>query len=335
VVSPLLANIALHGMEEVLGVKRAIRKGKEAESIGKRVVVRYADDFVVFCESKEDAEKSVEILKEWLAKRGLALSEEKTKIVHLTDGFDFLGFNIRHYKAPLTSKSGYKLLIKPSKKSVQKIREKLRTEWKALHGSNAQGVLKKLNPIIRGWANYFRIGVAKKTFNSLDSWMFRKELGYVRRMHPTKSFQWRQKRYWGKLNKQREDNWVFGDKLTGGYLLKFSWSPIERHELVIGKHSPDDPNLTEYWQKRRMAKARTLSPSLRRIAHDQNHVCRLCGMSLYNDEEIQKHHVKPRSKGGTNEYSNLTLTHLYCQQQIHSGQIKPTDADGESLLLLD
>ena len=205
VISPLLANIALHGMEEALGVKRNIK----GESIGKRALVRYADDFVVFCESKEDAQKIIEILTEWLTKRGLALSEEKTRIAHLTEGFDFLGFNIRHYKATQT-KSGYKLLIRPSKKSVQKRVEELRQEWQSLKGHNIHTVLNRLNPIIRGWANYFRIGVSSRTFARLDNWMYKREVRYVKRMHPRKPKKWTQARYWDQLNPERQDRWVFG-----------------------------------------------------------------------------------------------------------------------------
>ena len=134
-------------------------------------MVRYADDFVVFCETREDAEQSVELLREWLKERGLALSPDKTRIVHLTEGFDFLGFNVRHYKTPQTYKSGWKLLIKPSKESVQKIRTKLRERWLILRGANVRAVLKELNPVIRGWANYFRIGVASEVFHKLDHWM--------------------------------------------------------------------------------------------------------------------------------------------------------------------
>jgi RNA-directed DNA polymerase len=168
VVSPLLANIALHGMEEAIGVKYDSR----GQSIGKRAIVRYADDFAAFCESKEDAEEVIEILKSWLQQRGLELSAQNTKIVHLSEGFDFLGFNIRHYRAEKTSKTGWKLLIKPSKESVSKIRNKLRKEWLSLRGSNVLAIIKRLNPIIRGWANYFRSGVSCEIFHSLDRWMF-------------------------------------------------------------------------------------------------------------------------------------------------------------------
>jgi RNA-directed DNA polymerase len=138
VISPLLANIALHGMESALGV----RIDHRGQLVSKRAVVRYADDFVVFCENKEDAEKAEITLQKWLGKRGLSLSPEKTKIVHLTEGFNFLGFNIRLYKDHRTT-TGYKLLIKPSKESVQKIRDKLRNEWLRLKGKNVGTVVKK------------------------------------------------------------------------------------------------------------------------------------------------------------------------------------------------
>ena len=318
VISPLLANIALHGMEEALGVKH--RRGQIE---GKRAVVRYADDFVVFCESKEDAEAAKEILTAWLSERGLVLSPEKTKIVHLTEGFDFLGFNIRHYKAPLTSKSGYKLLIKPSKKSVKSIREKLKQKWLKLLGQDAQTIANQLNPVIRGWANYFRIGVASKTLHDLDKWMFHRELRYTRRTHPNKPWHWRKLRYWGKLT-ERGDNWVFGNKQTGAYLLKFGWFKIERHVLVKGQASPDDPSLREYWIKRAEARAKDLTPREQKIAKNQKNTCPACKEFLFNGEELHVHHIKPRSQGGKDTYSNFIMVHLYCHQQIHSGKsVKP------------
>src|SRR6266567_9289468 len=206
------------------------------------------------CETREDAEQVQKILVEWLKERGLALSEEKTRIVHLTEGFDFLGFNIRHYPAPQTSRTGWKLLIKPSKESVQEVQKKLKGLWKRIQGTNAQVAVGRLNPVIRGWANYFRIAVAKEIFNGLDRWMFYKADHYTRRMHPRKSKDWRHQKYWGRLHLDRSDLWVFGDKQTGAYLLKFSWFPIERHPLVKGTSSPDDPRLKEYWTKRQAAK---------------------------------------------------------------------------------
>jgi RNA-directed DNA polymerase len=126
---------------------------------------------------------------------------------------------------------------------------------------------------------------------------------------------------------------VFGDKQSGYYLRKFGWFRIERHIMVKGKASPDDPSLRTYWQAREARKAHKLRPKHAVIAERQKHVCPLCGESLFNDEEIQEHHKKPRSQGGTDRLANLTLVHLYCQQQIHSGKIIPMTAAGEPLLL--
>jgi RNA-directed DNA polymerase len=313
VISPLLANIALHGMEEALGVK--LYRGVIWKS--PRAMVRYADDFVVFCESKEDAEQAVTTLKEWLSKRGLSLSQEKTRIVHLTEGFNFLGFNIRHYKKTRT-RTGYKLLIKPSKESVRTIREKLRDIWNRKRGSSVLSAIEELNPIIRGWANYFRIGVASQIFRDLDNWMFHRERRYANRTHPSKPTSWKANRYWGKMNQNRKENWVFGDKRTGKYLQRFSWYGIERHILVKGTSSPDDPNLRVYWQAQNKAKAKDHAPSYQKIAKNQNGICLTCGESLFNGEELHVHHVTQRKDGGKDAYENLVLIHLYCHQQKHS-----------------
>ncbi len=316
VISPLLANVALHGMEEALGVTYDSEGFTRTSS---RVLVRYADDWVVFCETKEDAEAVIGLLTDWLAQRGLRLSPEKTRIAHLTDGFDFLGFNVRLYQTR-RRRSGYVLLIKPSTESVRKIRETLRHDWDHLHGHNVAAVIKRLNPVIRGWANYFRTEVASETFGDLDRFMFGREKRYAHKAHPRKPFAWRKARYWGKLNPKRSDTWVFGDKQTGAYLLKFRWFKIERHTLVRGTASPDDPALREYWAARYAARAKDLAPSYQKLARDQGYVCRECGDSLFNAEELHKHHKEPRARGGKDSYANLELTHLYCHQQIHAGK---------------
>lgn len=205
---------------------------------------------------------------------------------------------------------------------MQEIREKLRQEWLKLQGQDVKAIIGKLNPIIRGWCNYFRVGVSSETFKNLDNWMFHREERYAKRMHSNKSDGWRHKRYWGKLNLNREDNWVFGDKHTGQHLIKFQWSEIERHTLVKGRSSPDDPSLREYWKKRDKAKAKALLPSTQKIAYNQEFVCPVCGDSLFNGEEIHQHHIVPRHQGGKNTYSNLQLVHLFCHQQVHSQDVK-------------
>jgi RNA-directed DNA polymerase len=170
VISPLLANVALHGLETAVGV--SYRKNGDRKSLkGKRALVRYADDFVIFAESEADAYAAKQDVMNWLKERGLTLSEEKTKVCHLTEGFDFLGYNIQHYPVSNT-KTGFKLLIKPSKKSVITFQDRLKQEWTASVGHNAGATIKKMTPILRGWANYFRQGVSGKTFRKLDKHMF-------------------------------------------------------------------------------------------------------------------------------------------------------------------
>lgn len=312
VISPLLANIALHGMEEALAVKYNNR----GEIRGPRAVVRYADDFVVFCESKEDAETAIGTLTEWLKQRGLTLSSEKTRIVHLTEGFDFLGFTVRHYKDSRTN-TGWKLLITPSKDSVQGIRDNLRAAWLKLDGHNAGMVCRKLNPIIRGWRNYHRVVVATRTFQNLDNWMYHRASRWTRRNHRNKPWSWVKAQYWGAHNPERDDNWVFGHRESGAFLHKFAWTHIKRHTLVRGTASPDDPALKDYWQERMKAKADSLTASRRKLSQRQGHVCPRCGESLFNGEEVQAHHVQHKGMGGPNTYENLRLEHLYCHQQEH------------------
>src|SRR5216683_168787 len=164
VISPLLMNVALHGLEEAAGV-RYIATGVRAGDIkpGSPTLIRYADDLVVLCHSQEQAGQVKARLAEWLAPRGLAFNEGKTQIVHLSEGFDLLGFNVRRYR--------HKLLVKPSKAAVARLRARLAAEMRALRGSNALAVIAKLNPIIKGWAAYYRGAVSKRIFASLDHYL--------------------------------------------------------------------------------------------------------------------------------------------------------------------
>ena len=161
VISPVLLNIALHGMEQAAGVRYHTTGSNAGWTVtGSPVLVRYADDLVAFCHTRDEALEVKARLAAWLAPRGLAFNEDKTRIVTLDEGFDFLGFNVRRYHG--------KLLIKPSKAAVRRIRERLRTEMRSLRGTNAQAVLIRLNPIIRGWSAYYRAVVSSETFTALD-----------------------------------------------------------------------------------------------------------------------------------------------------------------------
>lgn len=317
IVSPLLANIALHGMEEVLNIKRT-KKGHLQEQ--PRMVVRYADDFLVMCKTKEDAEQVKEVMKTWLAKRGLSMSEEKTRIVHVTDGFDFLGFNFRNYPV-IDRKTGYKTLVKPSKEGIRKFKEKVKAIWLSMRGKPVKLVLQKLNPIIRGWANYYRFANASETFNDLDAWMFAREVRYAKFNHPHKGWKWVVKKYWGRLNPGSKSPWVFGDKENSGFLLQLRWTKIQRYIMVKGNASPDDPTLSEYWKVRRndtRTQTGELGRGLVSRAKFQNFECPVCKEPLLNGEELHVHHlITDRNDPRRDELQFQKLVHLYCHQQIH------------------
>ncbi|MFD7445816.1 group II intron reverse transcriptase/maturase [Streptomyces sp. NPDC059909] len=253
VISPVLLNVALHGMEEVSGV-RYFATGRDAGSAvpGSPVLVRYADDLVALCESRDQANQVKARLAAWLGPRGLTFNEDKTRVVHLEDGFDFLGFNIRRYR------SG-KLLIKPSKAAVRRIRKRLAAETRALLGANAEAMIGKLNPVIRGWAAYYRTAVSSRTYAQLDHYAFKLTYKWAKRSHPNKSRHWVVDRHFGMFDHSRRDRWVFGDRDSGAYLAKFAWTKIVRHQMVKGRASPDDPALADYWTQRRRRRKPPLS----------------------------------------------------------------------------
>ena len=314
VISPLLLNIALHGMEQALGIVY----NSYGQVKGKYILVRYADDFAVFCPTREDAETAQQRLSHWLGERGLRLSLNKTRIRHLTEGFQFLGFDIRHYPKPNSSRSGYALLIKPSQDALKQIRHRLKGLWRKHQSSPAVAVINAINPVIRGWSGYFRIGVASRVFNTLDDFMFARAKRYAKRRHPQKSAQWRSEKYWGlPTHGRRRDQWVFQDKPRRATLRKFAWTSIERHRLVRGRASPDDPTLQDYWRQRR-AKTSSTEYRYRKLFMRQHGQCPNCHQPLENGEQIHIHHVVPRKLGGTDDLDNLQLVHLYCHHQIHS-----------------
>ena len=271
VISPVLLNVGLHGMEEAAGV-RYCRSRIETVMPGSPIVVRYADDLVAFCVSREQAEEVKARLVTWLAPRGLAFNEEKTKVVHLDEGFDFLGFNVRRYQG--------KLLIKPSKAAIQRHRKRLAAEMSDLRGANAKAVISRLNPIIRGWSAYYRNVVSSKEFSKLDSYLWTLTYKWSTFSHSNKSKRWVVNRYFGPFNKSRRNRWVFGDRSSGVYLLRHSWTGIVRHQMVPGTASPDDPLLAEYWAKRRQRVAPPLDGVSLRQMKAQHGRCPLCNALL-------------------------------------------------------
>jgi RNA-directed DNA polymerase len=318
VISPLLANIVLHGMESALGIFR-YRKG-EIKRGTLRLVVRYADDLVVLCDTRAEAETAREDLQRFLALRGLTLSEEKTRIVNLSEGFDFLGFNIRHYQDTST-RTGWKLLIRPGRENVARFRQKLRDKYKRLQGSNAMCLIRVLNPILRGWANYYRGVVSSRVFGRLGGYVFWKTRRWISKTHPNKSYTWRDQHYWMEHPAYPGKNWSFVDKGSGMVLYRIGCTCIQRHVLIQGKACPDDPDYRDYFEQRRRQSRQieNFPKAAQRIIRKQQANCLHCGESLFNGEEVHIHHKTPRAQGGSNLVSNLVALHMVCHLQLHQG----------------
>jgi RNA-directed DNA polymerase len=278
VISPLLLNIALHGLEEAAGVRY---QGHDEARVEKDspVLVRYADDFAVCCHTRQQAEQVKARLEGWLAGRGMSVSEDKTRIVHLTQGFDFPGWTVRRHR-------NGKLLIKPSKKAVRKHREQLAGKMRQLRGSNAMAVIATLSPVIRGWTAYHRCMVSSKVFGSLEDYMWKLTWKWARYSHENKPPGWVAARYYGTLSSSRNDRWVFGDKKTGAYLVKHPWTAIRRHIMVKGAASPDDPGLAGYWRYRRDKHAAPLDPHTCALLARQGKNCPLCGDPLIDTSHL-------------------------------------------------
>ena len=280
------------------------------------------------CQSRQQAEQIKARLAEWLQPRGLAINEDKTRIVHLSDGFDFLGFNIRRY--------GSKLLIKPSTAAIRRLRKRLATEMRALRGSNAGAVLARLNPIIRGWAGYYRAAVSSKIFSRLDTYMWRLTYKWAKHSHPNKSKTWAVARYFGKFNKFSNDRWVFGDRAIINargdvvHLIKFRWTNIVRHQTVNGTASPDDPALTEYWAARRRRIKPPLDRYTLRLLTKQDSRCPLCGDPLLSAEQPPG---SPRQ--WENWWLHVTRKAIQHDHLVHHGRPgRPGSPDGDQTRLV-
>jgi len=352
VISPLLMNVALHGLEEAAGVRyrtTGVHAGKAI--VGTPILVRYADDMVVCCHSRQEAEHVKAQLAQWLAPRGLVFNEDKTRIVHLEEGFDFLGFNVRRYRR---GHERGKLLIKPSPDAVRRIRRRLADELRRLRGSNAMAVIARLNPIIRSWAAYYRGVVSSKLFTSLDHYVWWLTYRWARHGHPKKPKKWIVRRYFGRFNKFRKDRWVFGardhvvnDRGGVAFLVKFSWTTIARHQLVVGGASPDDPDLASYWAARRRKVPPPLDGFNVRLLTRQEGHCPLCGEYLLAPNQppqsplaweqwwlsvikraIAADYLTHHGRDGTPDGNRTCLVHASCHRSLRARQrgspISPT-----------
>ena len=246
IISPLLSNLTLDGMEQA--IRSRIKPRHDQVNF-----IRYADDFVVTARTKETLEQMVKpAVVAFLAERGLELSEQKTTITHIETGFNFLGQNVRKY--------GNKLLIKPAKDGLKALVQKTRECIKGMLGQKAETLIKTLNPLVRGWANYHRHVCAADAFRLADHIVQRQLLRWAHRTHPKKSRGWLIRKYF-----RAEPNGAFSVRIPCGpgesrvlALHRIAQTVVERHIKVRGEANPYDPVYTEYFERRRCFAWRTL-----------------------------------------------------------------------------
>jgi RNA-directed DNA polymerase len=240
VISPILANLALDGMQQA--IRQAVSKTGDKVN-----VVRYADDFIVTGATRELLEQKVKpALTAFLHPRGLELSEQKTVITHIHQGFNFLGHSVRKF--------GDKLLTRPAKSNVKALREKISLCIHSALGLSQEALLRQLNPLIRGWANYYRHGASKRTFNRLDYHVFWQLLRWAKRRHPKKTAAWRQRKYFSAAAPKRIFSVRLAKEKGPGQILALyqaTSTVIRRHVKIIGAANPYDPDDTQYFEQRR------------------------------------------------------------------------------------
>ena len=324
VISPLLANIALHGMEQKVKEYAATWKGRKRTNMLSISLIRYADDFLILHKDLNVIKNCQKIIEEWLLDIGLELNQEKTKITNTLHkheghkpGFDFLGFNIRQYPVGKHQSGrnsqgkiiGFKTIIKPSKDKIAKHYRKL-AEIIDKHKAVTQHVLiAKLAPVIKGWCNYYRTVCSKQTYSKIQHLLFWKLLRWGYRRHPNKSKTWANKKYWLTVN---TDNWVFGYRKENekSYLPKHSETKIVRHIKVKGEASPYDGN-TNYWATR-MGKHPEVKASVARLLKKQKGKCNYCHLTFKPGDKIEKDHIVALQAGGHKFKDNLQLLHKHC-----------------------
>lgn len=333
VISPLLANIALHGMEFRIKEYARTLKGSKRDNQYALSLIRYADDFVILHEKLEVIKECQVIIQDWLKELGLELKPSKTKISHTLKevngnvGFDFLGFTVRQFPVGKNHsnknghgvKLGFKTLIKPSKEKIEVHVKKIGDVIRRHKASPQAALIKELNPIITGWCNYNSTVVSKEVFSYCDFIMYQQLKRWAERRHPKKSKSWVADKYW---HSKGDRNWVFCTRKEGKNactLRTHQETPIVRHVKVRGEASPFNGDLI-YWSKR-MGKHPEMPKEKALLLKKQKGKCSHCGLHFKNGDLMEIDHITPKSLGGNNSFNNKQLLHRHCHD-------KKTASDG-------
>ncbi|MGH2354720.1 MAG: group II intron reverse transcriptase, partial [Chloroflexota bacterium] len=317
-ISPLLANVALHGLETHL--RASFPGSHRGDRYWKPIVVRCADDFVVLHQDLAVIEQTRQIANMWLAGMGLELKPGKTRIAHtLVEhegrvGFDFLGCTVRqfpagHYRSARSTRGavlGFKTHIKPSAEAQKRHLETIADVVRRYRQSLQEVLVEQLNPKIVGWARYYATGVAKDVFSRMDHLVYLKLKRWAERRHPHTSKWWVAGRYW---HTRRGRMWNFGPK-KGPVLAWYADTPIQRHVKVKGTASPFDGNWA-YWASR-MGHHPELPTRVATLLRRQQGRCARCGLYFARDDLPEVDHITPKHLGGSDAYSNWQLLHRHC-----------------------
>jgi RNA-directed DNA polymerase len=317
IISPALANRTLDGLEALL--KQRFGASRKARTRNRVHLIRYADDFLITGTSRQLLQQEVQpLVAHFLAERGLELSHEKTSITHITDGFDFLGQNVRRYP-------NGKVLLKPSRQNVRTFLSKIKETLETYGGrANAGDLVLRLNQQIQGWALYHRHASSKRTYARVDDRIFHWLWRWARRRHRNKPASWVKRKYFQRIQGRE---WVFTGKCYtkkgeaySVRLLKARDVRIQRHTRIRKAANPYEPAWESYYEARlhkKMAATLAGKERLRSLWEEQQGRCPLCGQSLNEGEEWQVHHIHWRVYGGGDEGTNLLLLHGNCHRQLH------------------
>jgi RNA-directed DNA polymerase len=319
-ISPLLANIALHGLEEFL----VSQFPQRTKGFSPPHVMRYADDFVVLHKDLAIVEKCLWLTLGWLKEMGLTLNPEKTQLVHTLEerekepGFDFLGFHIRQYPAGKSRSTqfppgrilGFKALIKPSSKSIKRHIEKLRDTLHKNRSAEQELLIKILSPQIVGWCAYFASSVCNQVFQKIQEVLFQMLFAWAVHRHPNKGKEWIADKYWRHNDGQ---GWIFRPRNSTLRLPLHGATRSRRHIKVAGRRSPFDGDWL-YWSTR-MGREPTTPTRVARLLKEQKGRCQECGLYFRPGDKLEIDHVRPRAHKGTDAQENLQLLHRHCHDR--------------------
>ncbi|MGJ5674724.1 MAG: group II intron reverse transcriptase/maturase [Nostochopsis sp.] len=314
VVSPLLANIALHGMENRIKQVAETLPGGKRDNRKSLSLIRYADDFVIMHKDKAVVECCQRIIADWLTGMGLELNEKKTRIVHSYEGFNFLGFNVRQYRVGAyraatntnSKKLGFIALITPNAQKVKIHLDHIGNIIDNHHGAPQAALITRLNPVIKGWCNYYSTVVSKEIFSKCDHLTYQKLRAWAKRKCTQSNAKEIASKYWRTIG---NDSWAFATH-SGIKMYKHSETPVVRHTKVQGNKSPYDGDFV-YWSSR-MGKHPEAPTPMAKLLKAQKGKCLHCGLMFKYDDLLEVDHIIPRSLGGNSEYKNLQLLHRHC-----------------------